>query len=163
MSPAKTLIALLANHPELATLVSDLDALRKLDIEGIEILVPLIEVIRENPGYTLNHILGYWRGIHDIDQAEQLTEIAATDLLRPVANSDRDNSKEFQDILNRLLRHVTSSLPPLEFFHYLADKDVIDDYDLKNLNRAWLDLPSDQKNTETKALFNQIVAKPRSQ
>jgi len=163
MSPAKTLIALLANHPELATLVSDLDALRKLDIEGIEILVPLIEVIRENPGYTLNHILGYWRGIHDIDQAEQLTEIAATDLLRPVANSNRDNSKEFQDILNRLLRHVTSSLSPQEFFHYLADKDVIDDHDLKNLNRAWLDLPSDQKNAETKALFNQISAKPRSQ
>jgi DNA primase len=163
MSPAKTLIALLANHPELATLVSDLDTLRNLDIEGIEILVPLIEVIRENPSYTLNHILGYWRGIHDIDQAEQLTEIAATDLLRPVASSDRDNAKEFQDILNKLLRHATSSLPPLEFFHYLAGKDVIDDHDLKNLNRAWIDLPSDQQNAETKALFNQILEKPRLQ
>ncbi len=159
MSPTKTLIALLANHPELATLISDLNVLRKLNIEGIEILVPLIEVIHENPGYTLNHILGYWRGIHDIDQAEQLTEIAATDLLRPVANSDRDNSKEFQDILNNLLRLSTANLSPLELFHHLAEKETIDTQDELAFNNAWLKLQNDLHNEEIKALFNQIVKK----
>lgn len=166
MPPAQTLIALLANHPQLANLITDLDALKALqtdeiEIEGLEILIPLVELIRKNPSYTLNHILGYWRGIHDIEQAEQLTEIAATDLLRPVADSNRDNEKELLDILNKLLRHSTANMSPLELFHHLAEKETIDDQDLKTLNHAWLGLPDDLRNEETKALFNQIVKKPR--
>jgi DNA primase len=163
MPPTQTLIALLVNHPELTKLVTDLDALRHLEIEGLDLLIPLVELIRENPHYTLNHILGYWRGIHDIDQAQRLTDIAATDLLRPVANSNRDNTKEFQEILDRLLRHSTTNLTPLDLFHHLATKETIDDHDLKSLNRAWLELPEEQRNTETKALFNQIAGKPRLQ
>ena len=166
MPPAQTLIALLANHPQLANLITDLDALKglqtdEIEIEGLEILIPLVELIRKNPSYTLNHILGYWRGIHDIGQAEQLTEIAATDLLRPVADSNRDNEKELQDILNKLLRHSTANMTPLELFHHLAEKETIDDQDLKTLNHAWLGLPDNLRNEETKALFNQIVKKPR--
>lgn len=166
MPPAQTLIALLANHPQLASLITDLDALKALqtdeiEIEGLEILIPLVDLIRKNPSYTLNHILGYWRGIHDIEQAEQLTEIAATDLLRPVADSNRDNEKELLDILNKLLRHSTANMSPLELFHHLAEKETIDDQDLKTLNHAWLGLPDDLRNEETKALFNQIVKKPR--
>ena len=166
MPPAQTLIALLANHPQLAHLITDLDALKglqtdEIEIEGLEILIPLVELIHKNPSYTLNHILGYWRGIHDIEQAEQLTEIAATDLLRPVADSNRDNEKELQDILNKLLRHSTANMSPLELFHHLAEKETIDDQDLKTLNHAWLGLPDNLRNEETKALFNQIVKKPR--
>jgi DNA primase len=166
MPPAQTLIALLANHPQLANLITDLDALKglqtdEIEIEGLEILIPLVELIHKNPSYTLNHILGYWRGIHDIEQAEQLTEIAATDLLRPVADSNRDNEKELQDILNKLLRHSTANMSPLELFHHLAEKETIDDQDLKTLNHAWLGLPDNLRNEETKALFNQIVKKPR--
>lgn len=166
MPPAQTLIALLANHPQLASLITDLDALKglqtdEIEIEGLEILIPLVELIHKNPSYTLNHILGYWRGIHDIEQAEQLTEIAATDLLHPVANSNRDNEKEFQDILRKLLRHSTANMAPLELFHHLAEKETIDDLDLKTLNHAWLGLPDDLRNEEIKTLFNQIVKKPR--
>ena len=167
MPPAQTLIALLANHPELTKLVTDLETLKnldaeELDIEGMEILIPLIELLQENPDYTLNHILGYWRGIHDVDQAEQLTEIAATDLLHPVTNSSRNNEKEFQDILSRLLRLSTKTLNPLDLFHHLAKKETIDDHDLKALNCAWLELPDELRNKETKDLFNQIVRKPRN-
>jgi len=167
MPPAQTLIALLANHPELVKLIRDLDTLKnlnaeELDIEGMEILIPLIELLQENPDYTLNHILGYWRGIHDVDQAEQLTEIAATDLLRPVANGNRNNEKEFQDILSKLLRLSTTNLSPLELFHHLAEKETIDDHDLKALNCAWLELPDKLRNEEAKDLFNQIVRKPRA-
>ena len=167
MPPTQTLIALLVNHPKLAKLITDLDTLKnldteELDIEGMEILIPLIELLQENPDYTLNHILGYWRGIHDVDQAEQLTEIAATDLLRPVANSSRNNEREFQDILSKLLRlSSTTTLSPLELFHHLAEKETIDDHDLKALNSAWLELPDELRSKETKELFNQIVSKPR--
>lgn len=163
MPPTHTLIALLANHPELVSLITDVNTLSHLEIEGIDILVPLVKVIQENPAYTLNHILGYWRGIHDVSQAEQLTEIAATDLLRPTPNSNRDNKKEFQDILNQLLRHSTGKLVPLELLQYLATKEAVDDHDLKNLNSAWLNLPEGQRTEETKALFNQILGKPRFQ
>ncbi|HEB26959.1 MAG TPA: DNA primase [Porticoccus sp.] len=163
MPPTHTLIALLANHPELVSLVTDVNTLSHLELEGIDILVPLVKVIQENPAYTLNHILGYWRGIHDVGQAEQLTEIAATDLLRPAPNSNRDNKKEFQDILNQLLRHSTGKLVPLELLQYLATKEAVDDHDLKNLNSAWLNLPEGQRTEETKALFNQILGKPRLQ
>jgi DNA primase len=163
MPPTHTLIALLANHPELVSLITDVNTLSHLEIEGIDILVPLVKVIQEHPTYTLNHILGYWRGIHDVSQAEQLTEIAATDLLRPAPNSNRDNNKEFQDILNQLLRHSTKKLVPLELLQYLATKEAVDDHDLKNLNTAWLNLPEGKRTEETKALFNQILGKPRLQ
>ena len=166
MPPAQILIALLANHPELAKHIQDLDALKGLQQddqgpEGIEILIPLVELIQENPSYTLNHILGYWRGIHDIEQAEQLTEIAATDLLRPVGSSHRDNEKEFQDILNKLLHHTAIGMPPMDLFQHLSAKDTVDEQDLKALNRAWLELSDELRNEETKALFNQILKKPR--
>tara|TARA_R110000822_G_scaffold159476_34_gene299770 strand:+ start:53181 stop:55139 length:1959 start_codon:yes stop_codon:yes gene_type:complete len=161
MPPTYTLIALLANHPELVNLITDVDSVSHLDMEGIDILVPLVQVIQKNPSYTLNHILGYWRGIHDVSQAERLTEIAATDLLHPTPNSNRDNEKEFQDILNQLSRHSTGKLAPLELLQHLAGKESLDDHDLKNINTAWLNLSQDQRTEETKALFNQILGKPR--
>lgn len=159
MPPVHTLIALLANHPELAKLVTDLDALRKLDIEGLDILVPLVELILENPGYSLNHILGYWRGMHDPAQADRLAKIAATDLLRPVANSLRDNEKEFQEIQDQLLRQSILKLEPLQVIQFLATRETVDDHDLKQLTNAWSKLPSDQRTDEVKALFNQVLAK----
>lgn len=163
MSPVHTLIALLANHPELAKLITELDNLRHLDAEGLDILIPLVEVIHNNPSYTLNHILAYWLGVRDAGQLEQLTEIAATDLLRAAPNNSRDNEKEFMDILNQLLRHSTGKLEPLELLQHLAQKEVIDDHDLKNLNQAWLKLSKDQPSEETKSVFNQILGKPRLQ
>ncbi|MBQ0713355.1 MAG: DNA primase [Porticoccus sp.] len=163
MPPIHTLIALLANHPELVSLITDINTLSSLEVEGIDILVPLVKVIQENPTYTFNHILAYWRGIHDANQAGQLIEIAATDLLRPTPNSNRDNNKEFQDILNQLLRHSTGKLVPLELLQYLATKEAVDDHDLKHLNTAWLNLSEGQRTEETKTLFNQILGKPRLQ
>ena len=161
MPPVHTLIALLANHPVLARLITDLDRLRDLDIEGLDILLPLVEVLHENPSYTLNHILAYWLGMRDASQLEQLTEIAASDLLRAAPNNSRDNEKEFLDILNQLLRHSTNKLEPLELLQHLATKETIDDHDLKNLNRAWLKLSQEQRTEETKSAFNQILGKPR--
>ncbi|WP_461520200.1 DNA primase [Porticoccus sp.] len=161
MPPVYTLIALLANHPELVKLTVDLDTLRKLDNEGMELLLPLVELLLENPGYSLNHILGYWRGVHNADQAEQLAKIAATDLLRPVANSERDNEREFMDAQSRLVRQIAAQLGPIELLRHLATKEAVDEQDLKHLTNAWSKLPREQQSGETKLLFNQIVAKSR--
>jgi DNA primase len=140
-----------------------LETLQKLDDEGIEILLPLVELLLENPNYSLNHILGYWRGVHSADQAETLAKIAATDLLRPVANSERDNQREFIDSQDRLLRKTLAQLAPAELLRHLADKEAVDEHDLKHLNNAWLKLSAEQRTLETKELFNQILGKPRVQ
>ncbi|TNF07937.1 MAG: DNA primase [Gammaproteobacteria bacterium] len=163
MSPSYTMIALLANHPELIAHCASLETLQKLDEEGVEILLPLVELLLENPSYSLNHILGYWRGVHSASQAESLAKIAATDLLRPVANSERDNKQEFIDSQDRLLRKTLAQLAPAELFRHLADKQAVDEHDLKHLNNAWLKLSGEQRTEETKELFNQILGKPRVQ
>lgn len=163
MPPVYTLIALLANHPELVKFAADPDTLRKLDDEGMELLLPLVELLLENPGYSLNHILGYWRGVHNADQAEQLAKIAATDLFDPVAKNHRNNEREFLEGQNRLLRPILALLEPNELIRHLADKEAVDEHDLKRLNDAWVKLPQEKRNEETKLLFNQIVAKPRLQ
>ncbi|WP_461482319.1 DNA primase [Porticoccus sp.] len=163
MPPVYTLIALLANHPELVKFAADPATLSKLDDDGMELLLPLVELLLENPGYSLNHILGYWRGVHNATQAEQLAKIAATDLLRPPANSARDNEREFHDAQNRLIRQAMAQLQPIELLQHLADKEAVDEQDLKHLNNAWLKLSREQRNGDNKTLFNQIVAKPRLQ
>ena len=161
MPPTYTLVALLANHPELVKLAADLDTLRKLDDEGMELLLPLVELLLENPGYSLNHILGYWRGVHNADQAEQLAKIAATDLFDPVAKHHRNNEQEFLEGQNRLLRPILALLEPTELIRHLANKEAVDEHDLKRLNDAWVKLPQEQQTKEVKSLFNQVVAKPR--
>ena len=157
----QTLIALLANHPELVKYLPNTKVLVDLKTEGTDILISLARIIHENPDYTLNHIIGYWRSIHDQAQAEQLAKIAAIDLFRPLANSHRDNVKEFKEILARLTRNSMVNMAPMDLFLYLATKESIDDHDLKNLNRAWLNLPKEQQNDEIKSLFSQITEKPR--
>tara|TARA_B110000114_G_scaffold47521_1_gene50438 strand:- start:2007 stop:3617 length:1611 start_codon:yes stop_codon:yes gene_type:complete len=157
----QTLIALLANHPELVKYLPNVEVLADLKTEGTDILISLARIIHENPDYTLNHIIGYWRSTHDQAQAEQLANIAAIDLFRPLANSHRDNVKEFKEILARLTRDSMVNMKPMDLFLYLAKKESIDDHDLKNLNRAWLNLPKEQQNDEIKSLFNQITGKPR--
>ncbi|MFT6300063.1 MAG: DNA primase [Saprospiraceae bacterium] len=156
-----TLIALLANHPELEKCLPATKELEKLKIEGLDILMPLTKVIRENPDYTLNNIIGYWRSIHDPSQAEHLAQIAAIDLFRTPTNTSRNNEKEFVEIFIRLNRDLLADIEPMDLFHHLIKKEKIDDHDLKSLNRAWLNLPKEQKNDEMKVLFTQIASKPR--
>ena len=157
----QTLIALLANHPGLVKHLPSMEVLADFKTEGIDVLISLAKIIHGNPNYTLNHIIGYWRNIYDQTQAEQLAKIAAIDLFRPLANSSRDNAKEFTEILARLTRDSMSNMGPMDLFLYLATKESIDDYDLKNLNRAWLNLPKEQQNDAIKSLFSQIIGKPR--
>ena len=101
------------------------------------------------------------RSINDPSKADHFTKIIATDLFKPLANSSRDNKKEFKEILARLLRDSIAEMEPLDLFDFLAKQETIDDNALKNLNRAWLNLTKEQQNNEMKSLFNKIAEKPR--
>ena len=157
-----TLIALLANQPELEKYLPENEKLMELKIDGFSMLDNLTKIIRKNPDYTLNHIIGSMRSINDIKQADYITKIIATDIFRPLTNSSRDNEKEFKEILTRLLRDSLNEMEPLALFDYLDSKENIDDNALKSLNRAWFKLTSDQKNEEMRSLFNRITSKPRA-
>ena len=156
-----TLIALLANDPELEVCLPVLEDFPDLKTKGSDMLISLTKIIRENPNYTLNHIIGYMRSINDPSKADHFTKIIATDLFKPLANSSRDNKKEFKEILARLLRDSIAEMEPLDLFDFLAKQETIDDNALKNLNRAWLNLTKDQQNNKMKSLFNKIAEKPR--
>ncbi len=157
-----TLIALLANQPELEKYLPENEKLMELKIDGFSMLDNLTKIIRKNPDYTLNHIIGSMRSINDIKQGDYFTKIIATDIFRPLTNSSRDNEKEFKEILTRLLRDSLNEMEPLALFDYLDSKENIDDNALKSLNRAWFKLTSDQKNEEMRSLFNRITSKPRA-
>jgi len=157
-----TLIALLANQPELEKYLPENEKLMELKIDGFSMLDNLTKIIRKNPDYTLNHIIGSMRSINDIKQADYFTKIIATDIFRPLTSSSRDNEKEFKEILTRLLRDSLNEMEPLALFDYLDSKENIDDNALKSLNRAWFKLTSDQKNEEMRSLFNRITSKPRA-
>ncbi|MBT5412747.1 MAG: DNA primase [Cellvibrionales bacterium] len=157
-----TLIALLANQPELEKYLPENEKLMELKIDGFSMLDNLTKIIRKNPDYTLNHIIGSMRSINDIKQADYFTKIIATDIFRPLTNSSRDNEKEFKEILTRLQRDSLNEMEPLALFDYLDSKENIDDNALKSLNRAWFKLTSDQKNEEMRSLFNRITSKPRA-
>ena len=157
-----TLIALLANQPELEKYLPENEKLMELKIDGFSMLDNLTKIIRKNPDYTLNHIIGSMRSINDIKQADYFTKIIAIDIFRPLTSSSRDNEKEFKEILTRLLRDSLNEMEPLALFDYLDSKENIDDNALKSLNRAWFKLTSDQKNEEMRSLFNRITSKPRA-
>ncbi|MCB1669172.1 MAG: DNA primase [Porticoccaceae bacterium] len=157
----RALIALICNHPQLSQMISDDDlvTLRSLDHDDLNIFANLVTLLKEHPDYTVNHILGYWRGMHSQHEAELLAEIAATDLLNPVKNSTRNNDKEFQDTLARVKKRAIEQLPPKTLLELLASQDNVDDFELKRANNAWLQIPEDQRNDEVRLRFRQIHSK----
>ncbi len=156
------LISLLANQPELEKCLPENEKLMDLKIDGFNMLDSLTKIIRKNPDYTLNQIIGNMRSIEDTKQADHFTKIIATDMFRPLTNNSKDNEKEFKEILTKLLRDSLYEMEPLALFDYLDSKENIDDYALKSLNRAWFKLTSDQKNKKMRSLFNRIASKPRA-
>ena len=75
-------------------------------------LFKLVDLITVNPDYTLNHILGYWRGIYGPGQGELLARIAATDL--QTSHDDhtpRHNLAEARDIISSLIDQARRNQP----------------------------------------------------
>ncbi|MEZ0173908.1 MAG: DNA primase [Candidatus Reddybacter sp.] len=153
LKPLHCLIALLINHPSLAQNLDHTEALLKLELADIEILKGLFTLLAENPDYTLNHILGYWRGVHGQEQGEMLAGIAATDLANIPSQAAESYVKQAQDIVDSLLRTVIGEQTIEQQIEYLSAKNQLDDHDRNTAFAIWLELPAEERSPE---LINKI-------
>ncbi|MAT65434.1 MAG: DNA primase [Gammaproteobacteria bacterium] len=62
LSPVRHLVALLLQHPELASRLDNPDLLRRVRRPGADLLVELIEYLQVNPHVTTGGVLEHWRG-----------------------------------------------------------------------------------------------------
>lgn len=153
LKPLHCLIALLINHPSLAQNLEHSEALLKLELTDIEILRGLFTLLEKNPDYTLNHILGYWRGVHGQEQGEMLAGIAATDLANIPSQAAESYVKQAQDIVDSLLLTVISEQTIEQRIAYLSAKSQLDDHDRNTAFALWLELPAEERSPE---LINKI-------
>jgi DNA primase len=103
----KHLIALLLQHPILANQVEDITPLKDSSHPDLTILAELIELLQQRPNYSINRILGYWRGTRGAEATNELSALAATDLLVDAKqNSGFDASSEFRECLQRVISQL---------------------------------------------------------
>lgn len=161
LSPAHWLIALLAHDPRLAATIEDdhTAQLETLDAPGIEILLPLIRLLKEHPDYTLNHLLGYWRGIHGQEQGEHLARIVSSDLISAPGHTPDSNSAQARDIITGLLRHADRQLPVKEQAERLLNKHLLNDEDHKIAVQLWHQLTAENADANLILAVKQLLTK----
>jgi len=137
LSAVQRLILLLLHNPSLGAELGGVADLDSLDDPDTELLVNLAALLREHPDYTLNHILGFWRGVHGAEQGELLARIAACDLARPPEHSERDEKAEFLDILAHLEQRIQHERPALEQLQGLLSQGCPAPQDRKRLLDLW--------------------------
>lgn len=137
LSPVERLVLLLLHSPTLCHELTILSDLANLDDPDTELLIKLTALLRENPDYTLNHVLGYWRGIHGAEQGEKLARIAASDLVRPPENTERDNLAELADICRHLQKRIRKERPARAQLDALLAQEVLSTDDRKRLIELW--------------------------
>ncbi len=157
LNPLHCLIALLINHPSLAQSLEHSEALLKLELADIDILHGLFSLLEKNPDYTLNHILGYWRGVHGQEQGEVLAGIAATDLANIPSQAAESYVKLAQDIVDSLLRDVISEQSIEQRIAYLSAKRELDDHDRNTAFAIWLELPAEERSPELISKIKQLL------
>ncbi|OUS13772.1 DNA primase [Gammaproteobacteria bacterium 53_120_T64] len=157
LKPLHCLIALLINHPSLAQKIACNEALLKLELDDIDILHSLLALLDKNPDYTLNHILGYWRGVHGQEQGEILAGIAATDLANIPGQAADSYIKQAQDIVDALLRSVISEQTIEQRIEYLSAKSQLDDHDRNTAFSIWLELAGDKRGPELIGKLKQLL------
>ncbi len=158
LPPVQRLIAILVHEPALLPSVDDIEPLRPLELEGMSMLTALVELLRDNPEYTLNHILGYWRGVYGQEQGELLAHIAATDLAQAPDRTAEDRRRELSDILARLTRDARSAQPPEAQLQHLLDKGTLDAEDRKLAFAIWHQLSEGEPQHESILKIKQLLA-----
>ena len=83
-------IKLVLHHPPAALAVTDVNALRKVDIRGIEVLVELIEIARSHKDMRTMQLIERWR---DRPEWTRLSELAAEGGLIDAAAAGKDLAK----------------------------------------------------------------------
>jgi len=157
MPALERLIHLLLHHPELRSEVVPLPDLGPLDDGNAKILADLCALLEHHPHYTLNHILGYWRGVHGADGGEILAQIAAADMLAAAGDTRRDNIAEIRDILVHLQRQLEQSQPPRQQLEALLAKAKLTADDRKRVSILQNKLSAEDRN-ELYQLIKQSLA-----
>ncbi|MDY0069167.1 MAG: DNA primase [Porticoccaceae bacterium] len=164
LSAVQRLILLLLHSPELGAELAQLGDLDSLDDPDTEILINLAALLREHPDYSLNHILGFWRGIHGPGQGELLARIAACDLARPPDHAPRDHLAEFRDICRHLEKRIHRERPAMAQLEALLARDSLDTDDRKRLLDIWHhQIPDTDRTEELNSKIKQALAKRSGQ
>lgn len=164
LSAVQRLVLLLLHSPALCQELEALTDLANLDDPDTELLINLAMLLRENPDYTLNHVLGYWRGIHGAEQGELLARIAASDLVRPPGNAELDNRAELADICRHLQKRIHRERPARAQLDALLAQDVLTTDDRKHLFDLWHNqLTADDRTEELNMQIKQALAKTGKQ
>ncbi len=160
LQPVERLVALLVYQPALVAEIGDISAFKSLETPAIEMLLAIVEMLRQHPDYQLTHILGYWRGVHGQQQGEVLARIAATDLFLLPDQASTNHRAELLDILAALRRQATLALPPAAQLDMLLARETIDADDGKIANDIWIRFGDSQPELIPK--IRQVLARTRN-
>ena len=99
--PADKASALLLHHPELASSVDDIDTLSNISSTGMEQLIELLTLLKQQPQLNTSAILAHWHGMHGEEAANTLKSLAEREQL--VAPDNRQTY--FNNTLSLLQKH----------------------------------------------------------
>jgi len=164
LSPLQRLILLLLHMPQLRAELASLDDLSQLDDPDAETLASLCTLLDEQPHYTLNHILGYWRGIYGAEEGEKLARIVAADMLGAHQHSARDDVAEFRDICRHLQEKMFTKRPAKAQLEELLGREELSPQERKHATLLWhQELTEDERTPDLYQLMKQkLIAKQRA-
>lgn len=125
-SPVRRALARLLHNPALAAEAGDPERFTQLEIPGIDLLVSLLETLRDNPNLTTSALLERWR---DSEHARHLEKLAAwapeiddealkTEFLAIIEQLDQLRLEHRFEFLNSKSKHA--ALAPDELAEYGA-------------------------------------------
>lgn len=79
-SPIALALSLLLQHPQLAKQLENIDWLHQINLRGIDVLIKLHEILKQNPELKTGALLEYWR---EHKQLPQLAKLAAKEIMLP--------------------------------------------------------------------------------
>ncbi len=98
-TPIRSVIMLLLNHPEFASMVDRPEALRRIELPGIALLVDLLENIQQQPQISTPALLERWR---HREGGQHLMALAQYEYL--FAEDAGKMAERFRDLINELER-----------------------------------------------------------
>jgi DNA primase len=159
LSPLQRLILLLLHMPQLRSELSDLAGLEALDDPDARLLDSLCKLLDEQPHFTLNHIIGFWRGVYGAEAGENLVRIAAADMLASAREAPRDNVAEFRDIKRHLQTQLRRKRPAIAQIEEMLNQNELGAEDQKHLLALWHHSTTENERTpELYQLIKQALA-----
>ena len=167
LPPVLWLTGLLAHYPRLAQLIEpeQIEQLKALDAPDMDLLLALIELVRDQTDLPLYLLLGHWRGTQGQAQHDRLNAVINNELITTIDGARVAVETLFGDTLERLLRDARQRLPAERLIAHLAAKSSLGDEDRKMAIDLWHKL---RATNAPEALINDIkqilnkrdVAKP---